>query len=114
MKKAIVIGATSGIGKELARLLVKENYQVGITGRRTSLLEELKSEHPEFYDTQELDITSNPIPSLQKLIKKLGGLDLLILSSRTGELNPKLDFNLEKRKRAFYILPKDGLSLVDF
>jgi short-subunit dehydrogenase len=44
MKKAIVIGATSGIGRELAMLLSENNYQVGITGRRTELLESLKKE----------------------------------------------------------------------
>jgi len=38
MKKAIIIGATSGIGKELAKLLVINNYKVGITGRRLELL----------------------------------------------------------------------------
>lgn len=44
-KKAIVIGATSGIGKELAELLAENNYLVGITGRRTELLENLKNEN---------------------------------------------------------------------
>ena len=38
MKKAIIIGATSGIGKGLSKLLVAEGFKVGITGRRTELL----------------------------------------------------------------------------
>jgi len=38
MKKAIVIGATSGIGKGLAKLLADNNYRVGITKRRAELL----------------------------------------------------------------------------
>ncbi|MDQ1090241.1 hypothetical protein [Siphonobacter sp. SORGH_AS_1065] len=41
MKKAVVIGATSGIGKELARLIKNDNYQVIITGRRNMLLDDL-------------------------------------------------------------------------
>jgi NAD(P)-dependent dehydrogenase (short-subunit alcohol dehydrogenase family) len=32
MKKAIIIGATSGIGKSLAELLLREGYEVGVTG----------------------------------------------------------------------------------
>jgi short-subunit dehydrogenase len=40
MKKAIVIGATSGLGKELAKILVDNDYKVGITGRRPELLTE--------------------------------------------------------------------------
>ena len=46
-KKAIIVGASSGIGKALARELVKNNYSVGITGRREELLLKLQKEHPE-------------------------------------------------------------------
>ncbi len=38
MKKAIVIGATSGMGRELAKILAENNYMVGLTGRRDQLL----------------------------------------------------------------------------
>ena len=41
MKKAIIIGASSGIGKGLAKLLAENDYKVGITGRKTELLDEL-------------------------------------------------------------------------
>ncbi|MFV9645589.1 MAG: SDR family NAD(P)-dependent oxidoreductase, partial [Desulfobacterales bacterium] len=44
MKKAIVIGATSGIGKELTKVLSQDGYVIGIAGRRIHLLEELQSE----------------------------------------------------------------------
>ncbi len=37
MKKAIIIGGTSGIGRGLAKPLIKNNWTVGITGRRTEL-----------------------------------------------------------------------------
>ncbi|WP_222844180.1 SDR family NAD(P)-dependent oxidoreductase [Saccharicrinis aurantiacus] len=49
MKKAIIIGASSGIGKGLAKLLVENDYKVGITGRKTELLEELKETKPDFF-----------------------------------------------------------------
>jgi NADP-dependent 3-hydroxy acid dehydrogenase YdfG len=42
MKKAIIIGATSGIGKALAEILLRENYMVGVTGRREALLATLQ------------------------------------------------------------------------
>ena len=60
MKKAIVIGATSGIGKELAKLLADNGYKVGITGRRTELLEELQSVSSNFH-IKTLDVTETTI-----------------------------------------------------
>ena len=43
MKTAIVFGATSGIGKEISELLLKDGYRVAITGRRLEKLEALKN-----------------------------------------------------------------------
>ena len=99
MKKAIIIGATSGIGKGLAKILADNNYKVGITGRRTELLENVKSQNPNAYFTRTFDITDTKIivENLNTLATELGGLDLLIISSGTGDLNEKLDFEIEKR-----------------
>lgn len=99
MQKAIVIGATSGIGKGLARLLAENGYKVGITGRRTELLESLKAENPETFVSSSFDITrTENIPQhLEELVNELGGLDLLVLSSGTGDLNKNLSFEKEKQ-----------------
>ncbi len=99
MKKAIVIGATSGIGKGIARLLTENNFKVGITGRRTELLNELKNENSNSYLIKSFDITETKfvVEKLEELASELGGLDLLILSSGTGDENETLDFEIEKR-----------------
>ena len=99
MKNAIIIGATSGIGKELARLLVDDGFKVGITGRRTELLESLKSENPDSYFIKTFDVkdTKTAEEKLEELSSELGGLDLVILSSGTGDINDKLDFEIEFR-----------------
>ena len=36
MKKAIIIGATSGIGQEVAKCLLLEGWKIGVAGRRQS------------------------------------------------------------------------------
>jgi len=97
MTKAIIIGATSGIGRGLATLLSKDDYIVGATGRRISLLEELKTEHPSILIKQ-MDVTDceNAIQELKQLIAETGGLDLLVLSSGAGFINIDLDFEKEK------------------
>jgi short-subunit dehydrogenase len=99
MKKAIIIGATSGIGKGLATLLVKNGYKVGITGRRSELLDELKRKNPDSFVRKAFDITetTSNVQKLEELASELGGLELLVISSGTGDLNEHLDFAIEKR-----------------
>ncbi len=98
MKRAIVIGASSGIGKGLARVLVENGYKTGITGRRIELLNDLKSESPDNYLVKQIDntILNDLGNNLASLADELGGLDLLILSSGTGKRNPELEYDFEK------------------
>lgn len=96
MKKAIIIGATSGIGKELAKILASQDYRVGITGRRINELEKLKKENPKKYIVCSFDCTTeNNSKKLTELTNDLGGLDLLILSSGRGDLNEELNYEIE-------------------
>ena len=97
MKKAIIIGATSGIGKELAKILVVEGYSVGITGRRLYLLEQLQRELPIQSFIQEMDVTSPDAPrQLQTLINQMQGIDLIIISAGVGFIDPELPWSKEK------------------
>lgn len=98
MKKAIVVGASSGIGYELAVLLAAKGYRVGITGRRDQLLLNLQKTNPVQFVVSVFDatvITDVPI-QLKQLTDELGGLDLLVLSSGTGKINPALDASIEQ------------------
>lgn len=99
MERAIIIGATSGIGKELAKVLIKKGYKVGICGRRTNLLKQLKDENPEMYIDKTLDITENEkiVPALEELVSELGGLDLLVISAGIIKYNIDLDFSIENK-----------------
>ena len=98
MKKAIVIGATSGIGKALAEILISNNYKVGIAGRRTEKLEELYAKHPNNVVYQCIDVskTETVNKNLNNLVEQLGGLDLFINFAGVGFENPTLEFEPEK------------------
>lgn len=77
--------------------LAKANYTVGITGRRKAELEEIKGQQPEAFVVNAFDNTlPGLVENLSSLVKTLGGLDLLVISSGTGELNPSLVYELEK------------------
>jgi short-subunit dehydrogenase len=96
MQKAIIVGATSGIGKSLALLLADNGYKVGITGRRENLFAELHTEKPNSFYSLAFDVTANGLKeNLQILTEQLGGLDLLIFSAGVGELNQNLNVDLE-------------------
>ena len=98
MKKAIVVGASSGIGYQLAILLAQNGYKVGITGRRDQLLLNLQATNPAQFIVSVFDVTDiATVPQqLQQLTDELGGLDLLVLSSGTGKINPELYTTIEQ------------------
>lgn len=97
MKRAIVIGATSGIGKRMAEILVADGYKVGITGRRKTFLEEICKTNDCAYVFRDFDVqdVAKSQQMIQELIDELGGLDLLVYSSGNGEMNKELDFEKE-------------------
>lgn len=96
MKKVIIIGATSGIGRELARLYAQNNWLVGITGRRRELLDSLQEEFPNNIIRECFDVTNdNNIEYLQFLLQQLGGLDLVIYNSGIGETSEILDITTD-------------------
>jgi short-subunit dehydrogenase len=95
MKKAIVIGASSGIGHKLVGVLSGNGYVVGAMARRISLLEELHNETGAI--VQEIDVADveSAMETFSKFIEKMGGVDLAVISAGTGHLNDELDWTLE-------------------
>ena len=97
MKKVIIIGASSGIGRELAKLYARQGCAVGIAARRTDLLNDLAQELGGNTQTARMDIShpEEAVAQLNALIQSLGGMDLLIISSGTGHINPGLEWQYE-------------------
>jgi len=99
MKKAIVFGATSGIGKSLTELLVNDGYKVAITGRRLENLEEIKSQFTNHILVKQNDIQN--VGDVEKIfneiVNEFGVIDLVVQSSGVGFINPKLHWDKEEQ-----------------
>ena len=73
-KKAVIVGATSGIGLELVKVLTAKGWQVGIAGRRQERLQQIQSKNLDVVATECIDITKEDAPRrLLTLIGKMGG-----------------------------------------
>ena len=97
-KSIIIIGATSGIGKALFEIYASGGSWLGIVGRRTSLLDDLRQKHPNNTVTATADITKQEEieQAIHSFQKDLGSIDLAIVCSGMGDLNPSLDYNVER------------------
>ena len=90
------MGATSGIGQEVARLLAANGYEVGIAGRRKERLVQMAQATPGIVAHRQIDVTKEDAPTeLYKLIEELGGMDLYFHSSGIGWENVALDADKE-------------------
>ena len=90
-KKAVVVGASSGIGLEVAKLLIGQGWTVGVAARRTELLQDIGAAA-----TQRIDVTTeDATEGLQRLIGKLGGMDFYFHVSGIGKQNRELTADIE-------------------
>ena len=97
-KKALIIGASSGIGMEVAKLLLADGWKLGVAARREALLQELKAIAPERVEVMTIDVTKPDAGQrLLTLIDQLGGMDLYFHASGIGKQNRALEADIELR-----------------
>src|SRR5690554_3704615 len=96
-RNIIIVGGTSGIGRRIAEIYLSMGHKVGVTGRRSALLAEIKQQYPGRAITACFDITGDQnIHQLNNLIEELGGLDLLLISAGFGDPSDTLDWAIDK------------------
>lgn len=96
MKRAVIIGASSGMGYEVSRLLLAQGYILGVAARREDRLLALKQEAPDRVEVATIDVTADDAPvHLRELINRLGGMDLYFHVSGIGKQNRTLTEDIE-------------------
>lgn len=121
-KRAIIIGASSGMGREVAKLLAADGYDVGLAARRLDLLQSLAQEIPTKNYVRQLDAAQaeQSVKILEDLIQEMGGLDLLVISV-TGFRDVDLSDRTWTADQAvydvdilgFYALARTGLNFFE-
>ena len=97
-KTAIIVGASSGIGLEVAKLLLADGWHLGVAARREEPLLELKEKAPQRVEVMTIDVTKPDAGErLQSLIERLGGMDLYFHASGIGRQNRALAEDIELR-----------------
>ena len=99
MKRAVVIGASSGISAELAKQLSGDYGVIDLAARRTQMLEELAAEIGSETHIMMMDVSNadEALGRLHSLIEDMGGVDLAVICAGTGCFNPELKTELERQ-----------------
>ncbi len=96
MKTAIIIGATSGIGYEVATILLEEGWHVAVTGRRFELLERMRKRFGENVMPYQIDVTQpESVAVVDRILAETSAPDLFLYVSGVGSQNRGLDEQVE-------------------
>lgn len=97
MPKAIVIGASSGIGAALSRILSAHGYEMGLVARRTDLLQDLQRQLVTPAIIKQIDVTqtSEGITALNALLEEMGTVDLIVVNAGVCFNNRNLEWDPE-------------------
>jgi short-subunit dehydrogenase len=96
MNRAVIIGASSGMGLEVSKLLLADGWDIGAAARRMDELEKLKAMSPEHVEIECIDVTADDADRrLTALIARMGGMNLFFLASGIGKQNADLEMESE-------------------
>lgn len=104
-RRAIVVGASSGIGAEITRQLAAEGCSIALLARRQSELEQLAKSLPAIAGARHLavphDVTDyDSIPALfERLVADLGGLDLIVYAAGDMHVPEESEYDFARDRR---------------
>lgn len=105
-KSAVIVGASSGIGRALAVCLSLDGYRVGVVARRIDQLARLREELTSHCVIKAVDVSRPELamPLLRELIEELRDVELFIISAGIGFENAPLSWEPERDTIAVNVL----------
>ncbi len=91
MKRVVIMGASSGIGLQVAEELASRGVPVGLAARKTDTLAALQKKYPGIVHYMSIDVTKeDAVEKLHTLIRNLGGMDIYFHVAGIGYENLSL------------------------
>jgi 3-oxoacyl-[acyl-carrier protein] reductase len=114
-KRALVTGASMGIGRAVAKALAKEGVKLAVMARRRQLLEELKSEIGELVIIEQDFLAEDAAQRIaDAALEGLGGVDILVnnaggsrrftLESTDAQWEEALTLNFRRHRQLTHLL----------
>ena len=106
---AIVTGASTGLGVQMAKALANQGATVVCMARRQNLIDEAAAELHEIYGVEAVGIrcditdTDNVNSAIDQVMEKYGRIDILINNAGTGAVAPAEDITDEQFDNEFNI-----------
>ena len=94
--KALITGASSGIGKDMARILAQKNYELVLVARDVKKLEETKNKLEKITKVEIISTDLSNEENCKELYKKVQNIDILINNAGFGDCGNFTKTNLEK------------------
>lgn len=92
MKKIVIVGASSGIGFQVAADFARAGWRVGMAARRLEPMQAIKDQYPDHVEIASIDVTAPDAPQrFADLIEAIDGMDTLLFCSGIGFTDPELD-----------------------
>jgi NAD(P)-dependent dehydrogenase (short-subunit alcohol dehydrogenase family) len=127
MPQAIVTGSDSGIGRATAVALAQDGFDVGITWHSDQAGAEETAEEVRGLgrraEVEQLDLEALPdaVAGIDRLIERLGGVDVLVANSGTGTSERAVDLDYKDWRRvlsvdldgAFLCLQRAARRMID-
>ena len=109
--KALITGASSGIGRDIARNLSQKGYELILVARDEEKLIQVKKELQTQIEIECMDISK--VENCQKLYEKYKDIDILVNNAGFGDCGKFTETNLEKELQmintnivAYHVLTK--------
>jgi len=101
-KTALVTGASSGMGKEIARRLIRDGYQVFVAARRLHDMDDLQALGAEPL-RMDISVDADVVAAVQRIHEAAGGVDVLVNNAGFGLYGPMEDIAMDEARYQFEV-----------